>query len=235
MHLLGAVTLNSPAAILDAENDNGVRGTDPTPTDVVAQFITMTADDNRLGLGSSSSGRGGVGTPGDFLEIQVNANAGTPGLVGYLTIDDDTANRAAWSINSLPTSAGTNTRGAAPGTLGVFLPQTSGALQVNTVYTHGDASLVPTAGSIRDARNNGAGDNTTFLPNLRANNVDLDANGGSIGDAQTNPGAVGNHFKNDSSNPVLRRVPAAAPKPISPTPAPPGNPPLPRPAPHPSS
>ncbi|HEV8460189.1 MAG TPA: Calx-beta domain-containing protein [Gaiellaceae bacterium] len=210
MHPLGDITLNSPAAILDAENDNGVRGTDPTNTDVVGQNITMTADDNRLGLGSSKSGRGGVGTPGDFLEIQVNADAAALGTLGVLTINDDNANRTAWSIGSLPNGASTNNLGSGSGTFGVFLTQTSGDLQINTVYTHGDASLVTSAGSIRDARNNGSGDNTTFVPNVRANNIDLDANGGSVGDAQTNPDAVGNDLKIDSSNLVVGRVGAEA-------------------------
>ena len=210
MHTLGDITLNSPAAILDAESDAGVRGTDPTATDVIGQNITMTADDNRLGLGGSSSGRGGVGTPGDFLEIQVNADAATLSTLGVLTIYDDNAALAPWNINSLPNSGATNNVGAASGTFGVFLTQTTGDLQVNTVFTHGDASLVTRAGSIRDARNSGAGDQTFFAPNLVANNVDLDANGGSIGAAQTSPDAVGNDFKIDSSNLVVGRVAAEA-------------------------
>ena len=191
MHALGDVTLNSPAAILDAESDGGVRGTDPSPTDVIGQNITMSADDNRLGLAGSKSGRGGVGTPGDFLEIQVNADAAALGTTGTLTVDDDTAARTPWSMTgaspSIPNAAGTNNLGAASGTFGVFLTQTTGTMQVNVVYTHGDASLATLAGSIRDARGGGTGDNATFLPNVRANNVDLDAIGGSIGDGAGGP------------------------------------------------
>ena len=39
----GDVTLNSPAAVLDAESGAGMLGTDPTPTDVSARNITITA------------------------------------------------------------------------------------------------------------------------------------------------------------------------------------------------
>src|SRR5262249_5425124 len=99
---LGDVTLNSPAAILDAESDSGVRATDPDDTisggvvttfgaDAQARNTTMTAGNNRLGLGSSDkSGRGGVGTPGDFLEIYVNAD-GLP--LGVVTVEDTASAR----------------------------------------------------------------------------------------------------------------------------------------------
>ena len=210
---LGDVTLNSPAAVLDAESDGGVRGTDPTITDVIGQNITISADDNRLGLGTSKSGRGGVGTPGDFLEIQVNADAAVLGTIGTLTVDDDTAAMTPWSMTgaspSIPNAAGTNNLGAGSGTYGVFLTQTTGTMQINVVRTHGDASLAALAGSIRDARGGGTGDNTTFVPNVRANNIDLQAIGGSIGDAG-DPDAVGNDLKIDSSNLTVGRVSAQA-------------------------
>ena len=90
------VTLNSPAAVLDAELDNGTLGTDPTTTDVIGRNITITAGNNGIG---GTSGRGGVGTPNDFLEIQVNADGGA---LGVLTVTDTAASRTAWSITPIP-------------------------------------------------------------------------------------------------------------------------------------
>ena len=138
------VTLTSPARILDAERGDGLLGSDPTPADVTGVNITLTA-----GTGLTT---GGIGLPGNFLEI----NVGT----GVLNAFDRLA----------------------ASTLGIYLTETDGDMRVDTVWTRGDAALTTVAGSIRDARNGGAGDAEA---NIFATSVDLDANGAgaSIGEA----------------------------------------------------
>ena len=81
VNALGDVTLRSPAAILDAELDNGHLGTDPTPTDVIAP--------NRNGDPPTISGHGGVGVPKNFLEIRLTPTA----ALGVLTITDTASGR----------------------------------------------------------------------------------------------------------------------------------------------
>ncbi|MFN2609691.1 MAG: hypothetical protein ABR507_02275, partial [Actinomycetota bacterium] len=197
---LGDVTLNSPSAILDAELDAGALGTDPTSTDVIGRNITMTAGNNGIG---AVSGKGGVGTPNDFLETNVDADGGA---LGVLTVTDTDAVRKTWNINSIPSNLPPGT-----GTYGVFITETPGDMKVNRILTSGDVSLVTLSGSIVDARSGGAGDNTPLgVANVVANNIDLDANGGSIGAAQTNPDALGNDLKVDSSNLVTGRLGAEA-------------------------
>ena len=83
-------------------------------------------------------------------------------------------------------------------------------MKVDHILTNGDASLATLAGSIVDARLGGTGDNTALgVANVVANNIDLDANGGSIGAAVT-PDAVGNDLKIDSSHLVTGRLGAEA-------------------------
>ncbi len=168
----GDVTLLSPNAILDANGQTSV--------DVQGRNINMTA-----GTGGVI---GGVGAPGNFLEIQVNADGlDGSGNLGVLTVNDITAPRA-----NIP--AGTTPSVPSSGTWGVFITQinangSNGDMEINTIKTNGDASLTTTAGSIRDARGGGAtgpGVNTPNSiepPNVVANNVDLNALGGSVGDA----------------------------------------------------
>src|SRR5207244_8377258 len=110
----------------------------------------------------SPAALGGIGTPDNFLEINVDVlNTGAPGVLR--------------AYDTFATS-----------TLGVFLTETSGDMKIDTVDTKGDTSLVTLAGSIVGARLGGAGDNTPLsLFNVRANNVWLDANGGSIGSGST--------------------------------------------------
>ncbi|HEY3921306.1 MAG TPA: carbohydrate-binding protein, partial [Gaiellaceae bacterium] len=185
------VTLNSPEGVIDAESDAGVLGTDPTPTDVIARNITINS-----GTGGTS---GGVGTPNDFLEIHVNADGGT---LGVLTITDNTAPTAGWSTSSIPSNVA-----AAHGTYGVFVTETTGDLELNRVLTNGDANLTTDAGSIVDARNNGSGDNSTSsAANVVANNIDMAATGGSVGTRGANPDATGNDVKIDSSHLRTGRV-----------------------------
>ncbi|MGH3744214.1 MAG: hypothetical protein ACRDTP_05085, partial [Mycobacteriales bacterium] len=154
------VTLNSPAAVLDASGDAAPASDRPTTTatNVIARNIAVTAGDNGLGLGSSESGRGGVGTPNDFLLVQVNADGkDAAGDIGALTITDTAATRrvATSTATNLPPDAGT---------YGVFVTQTkdrtrntdvvgnvaNGDMAINTVTTTGDASLTTQDGSILD-------------------------------------------------------------------------------------
>ena len=200
----GDVTLKSPAAVLDAESGAGMLGTDPTTTDVTGRNITIVAGNNGIG---GDSGRGGVGMPADFLEINVDADGGA---LGVLAVTDTQAARAAWSDASLPVATTTNNLAASAGTFGVFLTETTGDMKIARILTNGDASLDTVAGSIVDARNAGAGDNTALgLANVVANNIDLAANGGSIG-ASVTPDATGDDLKIDSSNLVTGRLAAQA-------------------------
>ena len=189
------VTLNSPGAILDADN------TPPPAADVIGRNITMTAGDNLdLSDPNRKSGHGGVGTPRNFLEIQVNADGGA---LGVLTVTDTASARTGWDINNLPSTSAPPVieHGASTGTYGVFITQVVGDMTVNRILTNGDASLATLAGSIVDARFNGAGDNSQFGPaNLEANNVDLKATGGSIGTAPATADDFGNDFKIDSGH-----------------------------------
>ncbi|HEX4526566.1 MAG TPA: hypothetical protein VH108_07475, partial [Gaiellaceae bacterium] len=171
------VTLWSPGAVLDADQDVTELASDKIDTraDVVGRNITITAGDTtgapaRNGDPPAISGHGGVGVPGNFLEVHVNAVASD---FGFLTITDQAAQRTGWDIDgSLAHDLGSQT-----GTLGVFVTETDDHMQINTIYTNGDASLVAENGDLRDARGaghnglNGAGD----APNVEANNVDLAA------------------------------------------------------------
>ncbi|GAB3043216.1 hypothetical protein GCM10027052_26710 [Parafrigoribacterium mesophilum] len=169
------VTLRSPRMILDAELDAGLIGTDddstcvdaydldcaagtPNGIDVTGRNINLYAGDNLLGGAGSVSGVGGIGLPGNFLEIQVNAVGGP---LGDLDADDTAADDDK--------------------TAGIYLDQVAGDLQVGLVHTAGDASLATgnvslrsRAGSILDAQNDAAAD-------VIGQSIDLDANGGSIG------------------------------------------------------
>ncbi|MEY2518223.1 MAG: large repetitive protein, partial [bacterium] len=154
----GDVTLGAPRAILDWHSVSG------EVADVVAVNLTMTA-----GTGLVS---GGIGTPDNFLEIDVDALDGSP--AGVLKAYD----------TSVPTAT-TAAQLAACGTLsstatcGVFLTDTHANLPVHTVDTKGDASLVTTAGSIVDGLHTTG--TTADGAEVFANSIDLRAGGGSIG------------------------------------------------------
>ena len=76
----------------------------------------------------------------------------------------------------------------------MFLTETVGDMEIDTVNTHGDVSLATVAGSLVDARNNGAGDDAA---NVIGNTINLFALGGNIGSPTggdiTNPQANGNN------------------------------------------
>ena len=199
-----SVGLLSQTMVLDAANDPGSAGS-LTGTDVIGQNIVIFS-----GLGGVV---GGVGTPANFLELQVNHSGGTtPGL---LTVEDT----------------------AAPLTLGVWVTETSGNLWVNTVHTNGNAALTTLAGSILDGRNGGLGDDKPdptapggccMVPNVVANFIELFAVNGSIGqpgitkgcdngDGNGPPSTVGiprclpqSDFKIDSSHLITANVGMAA-------------------------
>ena len=193
--LAANVTLDSPRKIIDAELEDSTNvaqdddddttcvdaydvhwgfdcaaGT-PTGVDVTARNITMTAGDNGLGQAGSKSGTGGIGMPNNFLEINVDAAGGSLGVVkAFDTAADDDK------------------------TFGIYLDEVAGDMKVHTVETAGDTcnvsglndgctdtgnvSLRTRAGSIVDARNNGAGD---LAADVLGQTIDIDAHGGSIG------------------------------------------------------
>ncbi|MBK5565794.1 hypothetical protein [Ensifer sp. SSB1] len=171
------VLLYSPRRILDArgltEGDAeadvagrnitmaaGVGLFNPNHAQVAAQVLNPTLLDINSPLG-------GIGLPTDFLEINVDIRNGVGGL-GVLRAFDTTADS----------------------TLGIFLDEVAGDLLVHTVHTTRDISLRTVAGSILDARNNGAGDD---FANLLGQSIDLDANGGG------SIGAFNNDLEIDSS------------------------------------
>ena len=160
------VKLYSPARIVDGLNDPA--GTD---TNVTGVNITLTAGDNNLGQPNSQSGAGGIGTPEDFLTIHVNVLDGTGTGLGVLNAFDT----------------------AAASTQGVFITETIGDLEVDTVTTNGDVSLATENGSILDARNGGVGMDAPA--NVIGNTIDLYALGGNIGDP-----SGGNDLKINSHN-----------------------------------
>ena len=194
------VTLFAPGAVLDADND--------TATDVIARNINITAGNNLHGDGPTGiSGHGGVGTPTNFLEVDVDADGlDAMGHIGVLTITDTDSARHGWDINALPTAD----PAASTGTFGVFVTQTTGDMQVNRILTNGDASLIALNGALRDARLGSLGDNTQFSQaNVEANNIDLAAycsvpssvpDCGDVGARGPPIDGLGNDFKIDSGH-----------------------------------
>lgn len=167
------VFLKSPRRILDATSgsnpasdlgDSGV-GVD---ADVAGRNIEMTAGDNGIG---GVEGQGGIGQRSNFLEINTDIVNGAGGIVG--------------SVRALDTSSGFNTQGIfltevlrAGDVAAVLGGETTGDLKVHTIDTKGDVTLSTQAGSIVDARNNGAGDDAA---DVLGNTVNLYAVGGNVG------------------------------------------------------
>ncbi len=200
------VTLASPRAILDGINTVKSAGS----PNIVARNITLTAGNNGISSDPNRiSGAGGVGTPGDFLEIEVNADGtDAAGHIGVLNVTDTQVARAA-TFPTLPLADTSDVLGAPTGTYGVFLTQTSGDLTIAKVETNADASLATDAGSIVDGRGNGGGINTadTILPpNVIADDVDLLAQGGSIGAADGTNDLKVYSSANDSSGAYCTRT-----------------------------
>ena len=94
------VTLKSPGAILDSDNDK-LDANNGLP-DVVGVNITMTAGEQPAISADPdrSSGHGGVGTPQNFLEIIVNNIAHAKW--GVLTMTDTASGRTGWNIDAMP-------------------------------------------------------------------------------------------------------------------------------------
>jgi hypothetical protein len=167
------VILFSPKRILDADSQVTI--------DVTAVTIVMYA--------GTELGVGGIGLPTDYLEINVDRNNGTVGtsdlgvLFAYDYLSDDAQ------------------------TLGVYLDELVNDMKVDTVWTEGtggtttadlatgNVSLRTINGSIVDARNWGNGDTLT---NVYGQTIDIDANGGSIGQFDTGLG-IDNDLEIDSS------------------------------------
>ncbi|MDD1750937.1 MAG: hypothetical protein LUO89_13810, partial [Methanothrix sp.] len=178
MSTAGDVTLSSPARIIDALND-GIG----SEADVSGVNITLTAGNNLItGTSDDKAGVGGIGTPDNFLEINVDVLYGSGSSLGVLTANDTAAGvgntdgifitevvRGAESLSLL---------GAAPA------PNVIGGLEVEDlevglVQTAGDVTLATQEGSIVDARNGGVGGDTA---GVIGNTIDLYAHGGNIGD-----------------------------------------------------
>jgi hypothetical protein len=185
------VTLYSPQAIIDALTRGP--GMDANVTGI---NISMTADNNNLG--DPATGLGGIGTPGNFLEINVNVNNGQSHSVGVLTAIDNFAATDTWDRSTTPPPFDP----AMPGTWGIFLTQVipgtetmqllgsqpPSDLEVGMVNTKGDVTLATQNSSIVDGRNNGAGADSS---NVIGNTINLYAKGGNIGTAPTSNVYVG--------------------------------------------
>ncbi|MEA3503245.1 MAG: hypothetical protein U9R47_10750, partial [Actinomycetota bacterium] len=158
------VTMWALGSILDEEDDAQTKP-DPygsiTPaspdtslgfdgTDVRGVNITMWAGLPGGGI------RGGIGTAGNYLEIDVDVLDGSP--LGVLNAFDITSPGEFMGV---------------PNTYGIFIAETDADLQIDTVWTTNDVSMYTIDGSINDARNGGAGDG---LWNVRGETIDLDAN-----------------------------------------------------------
>ena len=107
---------------------------------------------------------GGVGNAGNYLEIDVDVLNGN-GVLNVLDI-------------------------FASSTPGIFIAETSGDLELDTVWTTNDVSMYTIDGSINDARNNGDGDDEV---NVLGETIDLDANDW---EATTNDGSGPNTSAN---------------------------------------
>jgi len=166
------VLLYAPLRIVDALDDAAGGGVDPSGrvgTDVAGENITLCAGTGLVLNGTianplcSDVNRlvGGIGRSGNFLETNVDIlPSGGGAALGVLRAFDITVEEAQ--------------------TLGIFISETVGNLNVHTVHSVRDVALntLPNSGSIVDARNGGAGDDD---PDVLGNNIDLDAAGGSVG------------------------------------------------------
>jgi hypothetical protein len=142
------VTIWALGRVLDAEDD---AQTTPDP------FVTFTAATPTSGtdvrgvnitLFSGLGGiAGGIGSSGNYLELDVDVLNGN-GVLNAIDI-------------------------FAASTSGIFITETSGDLELDTVWTLRDVSLSAIDGNINDARNNGAGDDEV---NVLGQTIDLDAN-----------------------------------------------------------
>jgi hypothetical protein len=128
----------------------------------------MTAGDNGIG---GTEGTGGIGTTDNFLEINTDVRQGFGGVTGALFAFDTAAGLGHTDGIFLTEVKRAQDTAAALG--GTEIDGTN-ALQVNTVDTKGDATLATASGSIRDARNNGAGDDAA---DVFANTINLFAVG----------------------------------------------------------
>ncbi|MGH3371602.1 MAG: hypothetical protein ACRDPR_16545, partial [Nocardioidaceae bacterium] len=124
----------------------------------------------------------------DVRGVDVTMFAGLAGLVGgignggnFLEIDVDVLNGNG-VLNAFDIWAGS--------TPGIFLAETSGDLEIDTVWTTDDVSMYTIDGSINDARSNGAGDDEV---NVLGQTIGLDAN-----DYEASPNGFGGPNTNAS-------------------------------------
>ena len=190
------VTLNSPRRILDAisglagdtanTGDGGV-GVD---ADVSGRNITMTAGDNGIG---GKEGQGGIGTPDNFLETNVDILHGSGATLGVLRAFDTSASSNTKGIFITEVLAGTETHSLLDALVPAVQNETVSDLEVDTIHTIGNSAslgnvtLATETGSIVDARSSdgtlahrGIGLDTA---NVIGNTIDLFADGGNIGNS----------------------------------------------------
>jgi RTX calcium-binding nonapeptide repeat (4 copies) len=199
---LGNVTLNSPAAIIDALKD-GISPVLATADVTAANNITMTAGNNLIGDTDDKSGRGGIGTPGNFLEVNVDSDGV---VLGVINATDTASATTPFNYAALPFNP------AGTGTYGVFLTETVGDMKIDIIQTKGDVALSSVAGSLVDRSGGVGGDDAA---NVIGNTINLFANGGNIGDTTggdiTNPQANGNNdLEIDSQAYAYGRIAARA-------------------------
>src|SRR5262249_30164712 len=152
------VDLRSPRMIIDALND-GIG----SEADVTGVNITLTAGNNLITGGAvDKSGTGGIGTPGNFLEINVDVlYAGDSLGLGVLTatdIDAGVGNTAGIFITEVVRGAESKSNNLlGPATGHIVGGKEIDDLEVGMVQTTGDVTLATDPGSIVDARNGGKG------------------------------------------------------------------------------
>jgi hypothetical protein len=190
------VTLNSQARIIDA-----LAKGPGDEANVTGVNITLTADNSGItGTSADMSGTGGIGTPDNFLETNVDALYGSGATLGLLNVTDtaaDVGNTAGVFLTEVQRGAESRHW------LGTIAGEVDD-LELDTVNTHGDVSLATSNGSIVDARssdgtpaNKGKGKDTA---NVIGNTIDLYAKGGNIGSVPTSNvylGGVNQGVNND--------------------------------------
>ena len=162
------VTIWALGRIIDAEDD---AQTTPDPIASFTAATPTTGTDVRgvnITMFAGLAGNvGGVGNAGNYLEIDVDVLNGN-GVLNVLDI-------------------------FAGDTPGIFIAETSGDLEIDTVWTTNDVSMYTIDGDINDARNSGAGDSEV---NVLGQTIDLDAN--DFGGDAASIGSAGNDLEIDS-------------------------------------
>jgi len=158
------VLLYSPQRIIDATGDSNAT------SDVAGRNITLVA-------ASSFVNPNAAQVPGELLNPTRVAGAGNPlGGIGrsdnFLEINVAKADNLTGVLRAYDMASAAQTQG-------IFIDEMAGHLYLHTVKTSDDVSLRTKAGSILDAK---AVDDVDGDANVLGQSIDLDANGGSIGE-----------------------------------------------------